>query len=172
MQIKQTVSNIITTNCIIDTAAKITQGKILCCYYDSKFRLLKAGHCFYKWNVQAIYFFTGWCTQVLEPCSFPLSFLCTAQDNQGIKTWLVLTSLGGWLWKWWTFWIQFCFTGYRFESLNACHLDLWVTGIYSFDRSLSLSRGCYKHCVVCVMYRVFWLLDEKIMFVSWSSVNG
>lgn len=77
------------------TAAKITQGKILCCYYNGKFRLLRAGHCFYTWNVQAIYFFAGWCTQVLEPCSFPLSFLCTAQDNHGIKTWLVLTSLGG-----------------------------------------------------------------------------
>lgn len=76
------------------TAAKITQGKILCCYYNGKFRLLRAGHCFYTWNVQAIYFFAGWCTQVLEPCSFPLSFLCTAQDNHGIKTWLVLTSLG------------------------------------------------------------------------------
>lgn len=103
---------------------------------------------------------------------FPFLFYVQLKKNQGIKTWLVLTSLGGWLWKWWTFWIQFCFTGYRFESLNACHLDLWVTGIYSFDQSLSLSRGCYKHCVVCVMYRVFWLLDEKIMFVSWSSVNG
>lgn len=104
MQIEQTVSNLIATNCIMVTAAKITQGKILCCYYNGKFRLLRAEHCFYTWNVQAIYFFAGCCTQVLEPCSFPLSFLCTAQDNHGIctaqdnhgiKTWLVLTSLGG-----------------------------------------------------------------------------
>lgn len=99
---------------------------------------------------------------------FPFLFLCTAQDNQGIKTWLVLTSLGGWLWKWWTFWIQFCFTGYRFESLNACRLDLWVTGIYSFDQSLSLSRGCYKHCCLCNVQGILtsWWKDNVCILIK------